>query len=112
MVSRCSYALNNGGEALSGCIKCSKHTVKRAGKGREGTGGYCENCYGGNSCMHHLFLGIPTDTLALAPYTPKVTEAQELMAAQMTFMYIPGRSFGGFQYRRFCRQRLRHVGGI
>ena len=36
----------------------------------------------GNSCMHHLFLGIPTDTLALAPYTPKVTEAQELMAIQ------------------------------
>ena len=34
------------------------------------------------SCMHHLFLGIPTDTLALAPYTPKVTEAQELMAAR------------------------------
>ena len=84
VVSRCSYALNNGGEALSGCIRNAvnillRELVKGAGRNPEDI---VRIVMVGNSCMHHLFLGIPTDTLALAPYTPKVTEAQELMAAR------------------------------
>ena len=77
-------ALNNGGEALSGCIRNAvnillRELVKGAGRNPEDI---VRIVMVGNSCMHHLFLGIPTDTLALAPYTPKVTEAQELMAAR------------------------------
>ena len=84
VVSRCSYALNNGGEALSGCIRNAvnillRELAKGAGRNPEDI---VRIVMVGNSCMHHLFLGIPTDTLALAPYTPKVTEAQELMAAR------------------------------
>ena len=84
VVSRCSYALNNGGEALSGCIRNAvnillRELAKGAGRNPEDI---VRIVMVGNSCMHHLFLGIPTDTLALAPYTPKVTEAQELMAIQ------------------------------
>ena len=38
VVSRCSYALNNGGEALSGCIRNAVNILLRElEKGREGT---------------------------------------------------------------------------
>ena len=30
----------------------------------------------GNTAMHHLFLGLPVEQLAVAPYTPAVTEGR------------------------------------
>lgn len=37
----------------------------------------------GNTAMHHLFLGLPIEDLALAPYVPAVTDAQERRAAEI-----------------------------
>lgn len=36
----------------------------------------------GNSCIHHLFLGLPIDTLVKAPYDPVVKGALKLPAAK------------------------------
>lgn len=84
VVSRCSYALQNGGDALSGCIRGAvnvllRELAKQCGKNPEEI---VRLVMVGNSCMHHLFLGISTKTLALAPYTPKVTEALRMKASE------------------------------
>ena len=83
VVNRCSYALTNGAEILSGCIRNTINTLFRE-LARE-LGRVSEEIVRivmvGNSCMHHLFLEISTKNLALAPYTPEVTEALELRAA-------------------------------
>lgn len=83
VVNRCSYALTNGAEILSGCIRNTINTLFRE-LARE-LGRVSEEIVRivmvGNSCMHHLFLEISTKNLALAPYTPEATEALELRAA-------------------------------
>lgn len=84
VVSRCSYALNNGSEGLSSCIRRTVNTLFReitreCGRAPEEI---VRIVMVGNSCMHHLFLGLSTKTLALAPYTPVVTEAMELKASE------------------------------
>lgn len=83
VVSRCSYALENGEEALSGCIRRAANELLRELAAQ--CGRHSEEIVRivmvGNCCMHHLFLGISTETLVLAPYTPKVTETLRLSAA-------------------------------
>jgi len=37
----------------------------------------------GNTCMHHLLLGLPVESLAVAPYTPVVTAGTERSAAEI-----------------------------
>jgi len=37
----------------------------------------------GNTCMHHLLLGLPPDNLAVLPYVATVTSAQRLLAADL-----------------------------
>ena len=37
----------------------------------------------GNTAMHHLFLGLPVEDLAVAPYVPARTEAMELRPSQI-----------------------------
>lgn len=83
VVNRCSYALENGAEILSGCIRNTvnilfRELAKEAGKVPEDI---VRIVMVGNSCMHHLFLEISTKKLALAPYTPEVTNALELKAS-------------------------------
>lgn len=83
VVNRCSYALTNGAEILSGCIRNTINTLFRELAREHGrvSEEIVRIVMVGNSCMHHLFLEIPTKNLALAPYTPEVTEALELRAA-------------------------------
>ena len=48
----------------------------------------------GNTCMHHLLLGLPPDNLAVMPYVATVTAAQRLRSADLGFKVNPaGRSF-------------------
>lgn len=82
VVMRCSYALEKGPELLSRCIQISvngllRELAKECGRSQEEI---VRIVMVGNSCMHHLFLNISTETLALAPYKPKVKEALELKA--------------------------------
>ena len=43
----------------------------------------------GNTCMHHLFLGISPASLAYAPYTPAAAEPMQLDAAAFGFAVNP-----------------------
>lgn len=83
VVNRCSYALTNGAEILSGCIRNTINTLFRELAREHGrvSEEIVRIVMVGNSCMHHLFLEISTKNLALVPYTPEVTEALELRAA-------------------------------
>ena len=44
----------------------------------------------GNTAMHHLFLGLPVEDLAIAPYVPAVTDGIETPAAQLGLKLAPG----------------------
>lgn len=92
VVSRCSYALENGAEVLSGCIRRAVNELLRELAVQ--CGRYSEEIVRiamvGNSCMHHLFLGISTESLVLAPYTPKVTGALRLKALDYGLHAHPG----------------------
>ncbi|HHU05544.1 MAG TPA: DUF4445 domain-containing protein [Clostridiales bacterium] len=82
VVSRANYAIQNGGEVLAGTIRNAlselvEEAVNEAGIAKEQI--YLVTVVG-NTCMHHLFLGISTKTLVLAPYKPAVVEPQRLRA--------------------------------
>lgn len=83
VVSRLSYALENGKESLSGCVRSAVNRLfwELASRRQRRAEDIVRIVMVGNTCMHHLFLGIPAETLALAPYTPKVTESLRLKAA-------------------------------
>ncbi len=83
VVMRSSYAMENGAGALSSCVREAVNTLLREaasanGRSREEI---VRVVMVGNACMHHLFLEIPTDTLVLAPYEPRVKEAVVMEAA-------------------------------
>lgn len=83
VVMRCSYVLEHGPEALSACVREAVdrllgETASEAGRGKEDI---VKIVMAGNSCMHHLFLELPVDTLVRAPYVPKIKEKVEKRAA-------------------------------
>lgn len=77
VVSRCSYALENGKEALSEPIRAAVNTLmaelaESQGMARDHI---VRIMIVGNTGMHHLFLELPTEKLVLAPYVPYQKEA-------------------------------------
>lgn len=77
VVMRCSYVLEHGPVPLSSCIRQAidqllEEAAKEAGRTREEI---VHIVMAGNACMHHLFLEYPVDTLAKAPYVPRVLDA-------------------------------------
>lgn len=44
----------------------------------------------GNTAMHHLFLGLDVENLAIAPYVPAVVDGLETPAAQLGLKLAPG----------------------
>lgn len=91
VVMRCNYALENGEEILSSCIRLAvnvllREMAKECGRSQEDI---VRVTFVGNSCMHHLFLGISTKTLALAPYEPKVKEALKKRASDYGIFVHP-----------------------
>lgn len=74
VVQRASYALEHGAHTLSSCVRETIDTLLRELAGKIGAKetDITRVVMVGNSCMHHLFLEIPTDSLVLAPYEPKV----------------------------------------
>ena len=79
VVMRCSYVLEHGAEALSGCIReaIDKLLGEAAGEAGREKKDIVKVVLAGNTCMHHLFLELPVDTLVRAPYVPKVTAPVE-----------------------------------
>ena len=44
----------------------------------------------GNTCMHHLVLGLPVAQLGLAPYVPAVSDSYDLKARELGLSLAPG----------------------
>lgn len=82
VIMRANYALEHGTEALSMCVR--KAVNEMLGSLAEDAGIRREDvfqvCVVGNTCMHHLFLGISPASLVHAPYTPAVSERLVLNA--------------------------------
>lgn len=75
VIMRANYALEHGIEVLSICIREAVNEMlgvlaDDAGIDR---GDIFQVCIVGNTCMHHLFLGISPVSLVHAPYTPAVS---------------------------------------
>jgi uncharacterized 2Fe-2S/4Fe-4S cluster protein (DUF4445 family) len=45
---------------------------------------------GGNTAMHHLFLGLDTRNLGVAPFTPAVHDALDIRASEVGLTFHPG----------------------
>ena len=73
---RVKYCVENGLDGPTGDIR--KALNKLAAQCAAGAGKKMKDIYlitvVGNTCMHHLFLGISPASLAYAPYTPAVAE--------------------------------------
>ncbi len=83
VINRANYSLEHGMEELSGCIQAAVNEMLSEMAKSAGT--VPEQIYlvsvAGNTCMHHLFLGICVDSLVHAPYNPAVAEPMILRAS-------------------------------
>ena len=83
VIMRANYALEHGTEALSMCVR--KAVNEMLGSLAEDAGIRREDvfqvCVVGNTCMHHLFLGISPASLVHAPYTPAIRQSLVLRAS-------------------------------
>ena len=76
VVQRANTAMEQGAEVLSSCVRLTIDGL--IGELSQKVGRTAQDVVRlvmvGNSCMHHLFLEYPTDTLVLAPYMPHVKD--------------------------------------
>ena len=91
VVTRGSYAMEKGASALSSCIREAVdgllfEAAQSCGRKAEEI---VRIAMVGNSCMHHLFLELPVDTLVMAPYEPKGKEALTLPALECGLVSCP-----------------------
>lgn len=91
VIQRANYALEQGTDALADCVRQAINTL---------LGELCGNAgihpdeilavsLVGNTCMHHLFLGISPESLAHAPYQPAISESAVLRAADYGLLVHP-----------------------
>ncbi len=80
VITRADYTISHGTEKLTGCIREAVRGL--AADASEKAGILPEQIYlaavAGNTCMHHLFLGILPEALVKAPYSPVMRETVEL----------------------------------
>lgn len=77
VINRCEYALNGGADVLAECVHQSidqliQEMVQETGISRDQIAGIS---LAGNSCMQHLFLRWPVNSLTAAPYLPHSKES-------------------------------------
>ena len=104
VVMRCSYVLEHGPRDLSGCVREAIDSLlgEAAAAVHRRREEIVKVVMAGNTCMHHLFLEFPVDTLVKAPYVPRVTKAVERKASDCGFHLWNGASvlwlpnIGGF----------------
>ena len=84
VIMRANYALEHGVDVLSGCIRKAMDELlhKLAKKAKIQPEDIYQVSMVGNTCMHHLFLGILPDSLAHAPYNPAFSERLTLKAKE------------------------------
>lgn len=84
VIMRADHALEHGVEQLTGCIRNAvdemlQELAEEAGRS---TLDICQVSVVGNTCMHHLFLGISPASLVHAPYNPAISQGLTLNAEQ------------------------------
>lgn len=88
VISRAGYALAHGTGTLTDTVR--KAVSDLAGKAADAAGIRKDQivlaAVAGNTCMHHLFLGISPECLVKAPYSAAVRQAEEFKAGDL----IPG----------------------
>lgn len=91
VVMRCSYAMEHGMDTLSSCIREAINRLLHDIAFDCGLSAkdIVRIVMAGNSCMHHLFLGIPVNTLALAPYEPLIKDAVTKKASDFGIHVCP-----------------------
>ena len=80
VIARSNYVLENGGEEMQAVVRKALNQLigqacASAGVKREEI---LQVSIVGNTCMHHLFMGISPKSLVLAPYVPAVKEGMIL----------------------------------
>ena len=82
VISRADYALTHGCKELTDCVQTAiREMIAEMAEKASCTP---EDVYlvsiAGNTCMHHLFLGLDVDSLVHAPYNPAVRETMMVPA--------------------------------
>lgn len=91
VISRMDFAMEHGAEPLAQCLRAAIDEM--IGK-LCATAGICrESIYAlsivGNTCIHHLFLGLVPDSLAAVPYNPLISEPLLMRAADFQLHVHP-----------------------
>lgn len=92
VIMRANHALEHSVEPLSSCIREAvdemlQELADAAGIRKEEI---FQICVVGNTCMHHLFLGISPASLVHAPYNPALSQGMILRAAEFGLHVHPG----------------------
>ncbi len=91
VIMRVKYCVENGLDGPTGDIRRALNQL--AAKCAAEVKQKMKNIYlitvVGNTCMHHLFLGISPASLAYAPYTPAAAEPMQLAATEYGFTVNP-----------------------
>ena len=87
VIMRVKYCVENGMDGPTGDIRRALNTLaaKCAAAAKQKLRSVYLITVVGNTCMHHLFLGISPASLAYAPYTPAAAEPLRLQAADFGF---------------------------
>ena len=94
VISRANYVLEHGeegGRELRACIVKAMNGLIREAAEKAGVSpeDILQTAVVGNTCMHHLFLGISPDSLVYAPYVPAVRRGMILTAEETGLRFGP-----------------------
>lgn len=91
VIMRANYALEHGTKELSSCIQTAiNKLIGQLTKEAEIERNLIyQVIIAGNSCMHHLFLGISPASLVHAPYNPAVSQMLDLKASDFSLSIHP-----------------------
>ena len=91
VIMRMKYCVENGMEELTDCVRKALNTLaaRCAASAKLKLKDVFLVTVVGNTCMHHLFMGISPASLAYAPYTAAVTEAIQADAVNFGFSVHP-----------------------
>ncbi len=91
VIMRMKYSVENGLEELTDCVRKALNALaaKSAASAKQKLKDVYLVTVVGNTCMHHLFMGISPASLAYAPYTAAVTEPIQSEAVNFGFSIHP-----------------------
>ena len=92
VISRITYAIDNGGEKLRQVVKDNLNQLvhQLCNNGCFHKENIIDAVIVGNTAMHHLFLGLPVKQLGLSPYVPAVSSPMDIKARDIELDIAPG----------------------